>query len=44
MENQDLNIQKNIRYGIRHADSLDYNAMKCHLPADTDFGYTDTAV
>ena len=22
--------QKNIRYGIQHADSLDYNAMKCH--------------
>lgn len=30
IENQGFNIQKNIRYGIQHADSLDYNAMKCH--------------
>lgn len=30
IENEGFNIQKNIRYGIRHANSLDYNAMKCH--------------
>ena len=30
IENQGFNIQKNIRYGIQHADSLNYNAMKCH--------------
>ncbi len=30
IENQGFNIQKNIRYGIQHVDSLDYNAMKCH--------------
>lgn len=30
IENQGFNIQKNIRYDIQHADSLDYNAMKCH--------------
>lgn len=29
IENQGFDIQKNIRYGIQHADSLDYNAMKC---------------
>lgn len=30
IENQGFNIQKNIRYDIQHADSLNYNAMKCH--------------
>ncbi len=30
IENQGFNIQKNIRYDIQHANSLDYNAMKCH--------------
>ena len=30
IENQGFNIQKNIRYDIQHADSPDYNAMKCH--------------
>ena len=30
IENQGFNIQKNVRYDIQHADSLDYNAMKCH--------------
>lgn len=30
IENQGFNIQKNIRYDIQHADSFDYNAMKCH--------------
>lgn len=29
IENQGFNIQKNIRYDIQHADSLNYNAMKC---------------
>ena len=29
IENQGFNIQKNVRYDIQHADSLDYNAMKC---------------
>lgn len=30
IENQGFNMQKNIRYDIQHANSLDYNAMKCH--------------
>ena len=30
IENQGFNIQKNVRYDIQHANSLDYNAMKCH--------------
>lgn len=30
IENQGFNIQKNIRYDIQHACSLNYNAMKCH--------------
>ena len=30
IENQGFNIQKNMRYSIQHADSLNYNAMKCH--------------
>lgn len=30
IENQGFNVQKNVRYDIQHADSLDYNAMKCH--------------
>lgn len=30
IENQGFNIQKNIRYDIQHANSMDYNAMKCH--------------
>ncbi len=30
IENQGFNIQKNIRYDIQHANSTDYNAMKCH--------------
>lgn len=30
IENQGFNIQKNIRYDIQHANSRDYNAMKCH--------------
>ncbi len=30
IENQGFNIQKNIRYDIQHANSLNYNAMKCH--------------
>ena len=28
--NEGFNIQKNIRYDIQHANSEDYNAMKCH--------------
>ncbi len=30
IENQGFSIQKNICYDIQHADSPDYNAMKCH--------------
>lgn len=30
IENECFNIQKNIRYDIEHANSLDYNGMKCH--------------
>lgn len=30
IENEGFNIQKNIRYDIQHANSRDYNAMKCH--------------
>lgn len=30
VENEGFNIQKNIRYDIQHANSEDYNAMKCH--------------
>ena len=30
IENEGFNIQKNIRYDIQHANSEDYNAMKCH--------------
>jgi len=30
IENEGFNIQKNIRYFITHANSLDYNAMKNH--------------
>jgi len=30
IENEGFNLQKNIRYDIRHANSVDYNAMKCH--------------
>lgn len=30
IENEGINLQKNIRYGIRHVNSVDYNAMKCH--------------
>lgn len=30
IENEGFNLQKNIRYDIRHANSEDYNAMKCH--------------
>lgn len=30
IENEGFNIQKNIRYDIQHANSKDYNAMKCH--------------
>lgn len=30
IENEGFNIQKNIRYDIQHADSMNYNAMKCH--------------
>lgn len=30
IENQGFNIQKNFRYDIQHANSLDYNAMKNH--------------
>lgn len=30
IENQGFNIQKNIRYDIQHANSTNYNAMKCH--------------
>ena len=30
IENQGFNIQKNYRYDITHANSLDYNAMKNH--------------
>lgn len=30
IENEGFNIQKNYRYMITHANSLDYNAMKNH--------------
>lgn len=30
IENEGFNLQKNIRYGIQHVNSEDYNAMKCH--------------
>lgn len=30
IENQGFNIQKNVRYDIQHANSTNYNAMKCH--------------
>lgn len=30
IENECFNIQKNIRYDIEHANSMDYNGMKCH--------------
>ena len=30
IENEGFNLQKNIRYNIQHANSKDYNAMKCH--------------
>lgn len=30
IENEGFNLQKNIRYDIQHANSKDYNAMKCH--------------
>ena len=30
IENEGFNIQKNVRYDIQHANSEDYNAMKCH--------------
>jgi len=30
IENEGFNLQKNIRYDIQHANSGDYNAMKCH--------------
>lgn len=30
IENEGFNIQKNNRYDITHANSLNYNAMKCH--------------
>ena len=30
IENEGFNMQKNIRYDIQHANSKDYNAMKCH--------------
>lgn len=30
IENDGFNIQKNIRYEIQHANSENYNAMKCH--------------
>jgi len=30
IENEGFNVQKNIRYFITHANSLDYNAMKNH--------------
>ena len=30
IENEGFNMQKNIRYDIEHANSLDYNGMKCH--------------
>lgn len=30
IENEGFNIQKNICYDIQHANSEDYNAMKCH--------------
>jgi len=30
IENEGFNRQKNIRYDIQHADSMNYNAMKCH--------------
>lgn len=30
IENEGFNLQKNIRYDIQHANSEDYNAMKCH--------------
>lgn len=30
IENVEFNMQKNIRYIIEHANSLDYNGMKCH--------------
>lgn len=30
IENESFNIQKNIRYNIEHANSLNYNGMKCH--------------
>lgn len=30
IENEGFNVQKNNRYDITHANSLNYNAMKCH--------------
>ena len=30
IENEAFNTQKNLRYDITHANSLNYNAMKCH--------------
>ena len=30
IENEAFNTQKNLRYSITHANSLNYNAMKCH--------------
>lgn len=30
IENECFNIQKNIRYDIEHANSQDYDGMKCH--------------
>lgn len=30
IENEGFNLQKNVRYDIQHANSEDYNAMKCH--------------
>ena len=36
---KDLNMQKNIRDDIEHANSLDYNGMKTPLFADADSGY-----
>ncbi len=30
MENQGFNIQKNVRYDMQHANSLDYHAIECH--------------
>jgi hypothetical protein len=30
IENEDFNTQKNLRYNITHANSLNYNAMKNH--------------